>query len=177
MLDRRTRLGMITPFVDSSAWQISRGSEPDTHMLLELKGSPEFRLINDEIQKLEPQILIFLRKISRLNIEIPDRKFRFEITRTLEDREVDGRETAKLTRIILPIGERTSTNYLIVRHQETLPQGLDDRRPNIRDSEVVVAFPINDSCQPLLQNQRTYAYLPINDYGFNVSQVISRVED
>jgi hypothetical protein len=138
-------------------------------MLLKLKGLSEFRLINDELQKLEPQILIFLRKISRLHIDIPDRKFLFEITRTIEDQALDGEETAKLTRTILPIGNKTSTKYVIVRHQETLPQGLNDKRPNIRDSEVVLAFPIDDSCQPLLQNQRTFAYLPINDYGFNVS--------
>lgn len=168
---------MITPFVDRSAWQFLQEGSLDTHMLLELKGSSEFRLINDELQKLEPQILIFLRKISRLHIDILDEEFLFEITRTVEDQALDGEETAKLTRTILPNGDRTSTKYVIVRHQVTLPQGLDDRRSNIRDSEVVLAFPIDDSSQPLLQTQRTFAYLPINDYGFNVSQAISCLED
>jgi hypothetical protein len=160
---------MITPFVDSSPWQSARLGMLGTHMLLELNGSSEFGLINDELQKLEPQILIFLRKISRLHNDIPGRKVLFEITKTIEDHALDGKETAKLTRTTFENGDRTSTKHIIVRYQETLPPGLDERRPNIRDSEVVLAFPIDDFCQPLLQMQQTFAYLPINDYGFNVS--------
>ncbi|KAN0099174.1 hypothetical protein V8E51_012949 [Hyaloscypha variabilis] len=167
MLDRRTRLGMITPSVDGSAWQLRRRGKSGTHILLELRGSSEFRLINDELEKLEPEILIFLRKISKLSIDIPDRELQFEVTRIAEDQALDGQETAELTRTNLLIGVRTSTKYVIVRHQETLPQGLDDRRPNIRNSEVVLAFEIDRSSQPLLRARPTFAYLPINDYGFN----------
>jgi len=162
---------MITPLVDNSVWQLRQRGTLETHMLLELKGSSEFRLINDELRKLQPEILIFLRKISILYIDIPDRKSVFAIMKTVEDHAVDGGETALLAGIFLPNGDLNSTKYVIVRHQETLPQGLDDRRPNIRESEVVLAFPIDLSCQPLLQAQQTFAYLPINDYGFNVSQL------
>lgn len=171
-LDRRARLGMITPYVDNSSWQVSQQDSFDTLMLLELKGSSEYRLISDELEKLEPQILLFLRKISKLQVDNLNRTALFEMTRTIEDHTLDAKETARLTRKILTTGARASGKYIIVRHQELLEQGLDDRRSNIRETEVVLAFQIDSDCQPVIKSQRTYAYLPINDYGFSVSEFI-----
>lgn len=66
-------------------------------------------------------------------------------------------------------GKKTSTTeYLIVRRVvRNLPKEL--RRERVTESEIVLAFPINAHGQPLLKSQSTYAYLPINDYGFCVS--------
>jgi hypothetical protein len=138
-------------------------------MLLELHGESEFRGIRDELQKLEPQILIFLRKISKLVIHTPDRHFQFEIRRVIEDLDLDGKETVNLTITSLADNKKTDKKYIIVRRYETsLPK--EDRRENVKETEIVLAFPIDEKMRPLLlRHQHTYAYLPIDDYGFNVS--------
>lgn len=166
-LDRRAMLGMIAPIIETfpSAHLIAG----QTQMLLELRGESEFKSINDELQKLEAQILIFLRKISKLVIHTPDRHFQFEIRKVIEDLDLDGKETVTLTSTSLRDNEKTDQKYIIVRYYETsLPK--EDQRANIKETEIVLAFPVDENMRPLLlRHQHTYAYLPIDDYGFNVS--------
>jgi hypothetical protein len=177
MLDRRKRLGMIAPIVDRSHWQVALDDLPETHMLLELNSESESRIIVNELVKLEPQLLIFLRKISKLHITTPDRTFRFKIEKLEEDRAFDGKETVTLTIMSTRPSTMSSSDrrkmrekYMIVRYQENLLP-TDTRRANVRETEVVLAFPFDSNMQPLLRSQKIYAYLPINDYGFNVSQL------
>jgi hypothetical protein len=175
MLDRRTRLGMIAPIVDRSLWQVARDDRPETYMLLELNSETEYRIIIDELVKLKPQLLIFLRRISKLHITTPGWKFQFEIEKLVEDLALDGKETIALTTTSTRLSttsssdrRRTIRKYIIIRYKENL-LSTDPRRANVRDTEVVLAFPLDSNMRPKLRSQQTYAYLPINDYGFNVS--------
>jgi hypothetical protein len=92
----------------------------------------------------------------------------FEIRRLNQDEEFDGKETVILTGIRSRGNENTDHRYIIVRRIETTLE-KDDRRENITETETVLAFPIDDKMRPVLHGQHTYAYLPIDDYGFNVS--------
>ena len=179
--DRRGMLGMITPIIETfppsnligGVQRQVEGEGKETQLLLELMGESEFKSINDELQKLKPQILIFLRKIRKLTLHTPDQDVQFEIQRVAEDQDLDGKETATLTRMSLRNNEKTVEKYLIVRRlQGSLAK--DDRRDNIDVTEAVLAFPVYKNRQPLVQAQHTYAYLPINDYGFNVSCLFSQ---
>ncbi|KAF8854837.1 hypothetical protein BDZ45DRAFT_693078 [Acephala macrosclerotiorum] len=170
-LDRRAMLGMITPIIEAfPPANLIGGLEGQTQgnqtqILLELLSESEFRGITNELQKLKPQILIFLRKIRKLIIHTPDQDVQFEIQTVTEDQDFDGEETATLTRLSLRDNQKTEEKYLIVRR----PQGglvKDDRRKNVEVTEAVLAFPVN-KWRPLVHAQDTYAYLPINDYGFN----------
>ena len=71
MLDRMARLGLIAPIVDRSPWQASRDERSETCMLLELNRGATFRAIMDELLRLEPGLLIFLRKISKCMSQRP----------------------------------------------------------------------------------------------------------
>lgn len=174
--DRRGMLGMITPIIETfppansigALERRTRGNE--THLLLELNGEPEFRSIVKELHMLKPQMLIFLRKIRKLIVHTPERDVQFEIQTVTKDEDLDGEETATLTTTSLGNGKTTKDKYLIVRR---LVHALakDDRRKNVEETEVVLAFPLEKG-QPRLQAQDTYAYLPINKYGFNVSSVL-----
>jgi len=169
-------LGMITPIIETfppansigALQRQTRGNE--THILLELNGEPEFRSIVEELHMLKPQMLIFLRKIRKLIVHTPERDVQFEIQAVAKDEDLDGEETATLTTTSLSNGKTTKDKYLIVRR---LIHSLakDDRRENVEETEVVLAFPLEKG-QPRLQAQDTYAYLPINKYGFNVSSVL-----
>lgn len=166
--NRRGVLGMIVPIIE--AFPPEHLKVGQTQTFLEIKGYAEFNDIRTELKKLEPQILIFLRKICKLVIYtrlMGER--RFEIRRLNQDGNFDGKETAILTSICSKGNKNTEDRYIIVRRMETTLE-KDNRRENITETETVLAFPIDGEMRPVLHSQHTYAYLPIDDYGFNVSQ-------
>ncbi|KAG4432653.1 hypothetical protein IFR05_011856 [Cadophora sp. M221] len=169
-LDRRTTLGMIAPILETfppsnmikALDGRTRGDQ--TQILLELLSESEFQNILNELQNLKPQMLIFLRKIRKLIIRTPNLDVLFEIRSLAEDQDIDGGETATVTKTSLQENS-TEEKYVVVRrvyHQ--LPE--DERRKNVKATEVVLAFPV-DKWRPLVHAQDTYAFLPIGDYGFN----------
>ena len=166
-------LGMITPIIETFppanliGGLEGRTQGNQTQLLLELLSESEFKGITHELQKLKPQILIFLRKIRKLIIHTPYQDVQFEIQSVTKDQDFDEEETATLTRTSLRDNKKTEEKYLIIRRlRGSLVQ--DDRRENVEVTEAVLAFPVN-KWRPLVHAQDTYAYLPINDYGFNVS--------
>jgi hypothetical protein len=46
---------------------------------------------------------------------------------------------------------------------------LDERRPNISSSDIELAFPISAENKPKIFPQQVFAFLPVRDYGFQVS--------
>jgi hypothetical protein len=176
--DRRGMLGMITPIIETHlpanliGGLEGRTQGNQTQLLLELVSESEFKSIIYELQKLKPQLLIFLRKIRKLIIHTPDRDVQFEIQSVPEDQDLDGKETATLTTTSLRNNKMTQEKYMIVRRlKRSLAE--DDRRENVKVTEAVLAFPVNAG-RPLVHPQDTYAFLPINDYGFNVSCFLSQ---
>jgi hypothetical protein len=166
--DRRSMLGMIAPIIE--AFPPEHLKIGQTQTFLEIKGNAEYKDIHTELDKLQPQILIFLRKIRKLVIYAPRMgKRQFDIRRLNQDADFDGEETAILTSRCSRDNKPTDHRYIIVRRIETTLE-KDDRRENITETETVLAFPIDEEMRPVLHDQHTYAYLPIDDYGFNVSQ-------
>jgi len=161
--DRHGMLGMIVPIIEGFPQGHLQNGQ--TQMLLEIDSAEDFRHIRIELEKLEPEILIFLRKICKLVIRTPGSRFRrICIERFPQDGAFDREEVKILTNYPVFISQR----YIIVRRIETNLE-KDDRRENIAATETVLAFPVNEGMRPVLRTQKTYAYLPIDDYGFNVS--------
>jgi hypothetical protein len=167
--DRNDMLGMITPAIEPFPVEILNGQ---TQILLDLKGKSEFEMINDELERLEGHILIFLRKIAKMIIKTPSQPYQFEVLKVKEDQDLDGEETVTLQTTSLPDNKRKTQTYLIVRRRET-SLSTESRRENIKETEIVLAFPVDENVRPLLRrHQNTYAYLPIDDYGFKVRESI-----
>jgi hypothetical protein len=175
--DRRGMLGMITPIIETFPPANMIGASDgriqgsQTQLVLELLGESEFESIVEELDMLKPQMLIFLRKIRKLIVHTPERDVQFEIQTVAEDQDLDGKETATLISTSLPDGKKTKEKYLIVRRVVS-SLAKDDRREGVKQTEVVLAFPLKQG-RPRVRAQDTYAYLPINDYGFNVSSFLS----
>jgi len=166
--DRHSMLGMIVPTIE--AFPPAHLNIGQTQTLLEIKSAADFKHIRTELEKLEPQILIFLRRIRKLIIDTPDTgERRVSIRRLTQDADFDGKETAVLRGLTLENNRSTRQRYIIVRYKTTSLEN-DERRKNITATEIVLAFPVNDRMRPVIRAQKTYAYLPIDDYGFNVSQ-------
>jgi hypothetical protein len=177
-LDRRCMLGMIAPIFEAFPPENLIGGlhsqieRSQTQLLLELLGEVEFNGIIDELKKIKPQILLFLRKIRKLIIHTPEEDVQFEIQRDTEDKDVDGNETATLTTTFLRSNKTAKEKYLIIRRLENTSV-KDDRRENVEVTEAILAFPVDEQGRPLAHAQDTYAFLPINDYGFNVRCFLS----
>jgi hypothetical protein len=153
--DRSGMLGMIVPIIE--AFPPEHLKVGQTQTFLEIKGDAEFKDIHTELEKLEPQILIFLRKICKLVIHTPFMGERqFDIRRLNQDGDFDGKETAILTSICSSGNKNKEQRYIIVRGIETTLE-KDDRRENITETETVLAFLIDDKMRPVLHDQHTYS--------------------
>ena len=66
--DRRKQLGMIAPILESFPSDIIPGH---TQILLDIHEESQADKINSELQKIKPELLIFLRKLKVINIRTP----------------------------------------------------------------------------------------------------------
>jgi hypothetical protein len=47
----------------------------------------------------------------------------------------------------------------------------NDRRVGVQRTEVTLAFPVDQSNNPTIGRQKAFAFLPIDDFGFKVSNL------
>jgi hypothetical protein len=96
--DRQGMLGLITPIIEmfppaNLIGALERRTQGDqTQLLLELLSEAEFKSIIGELHILNPQMLIFLRKIQKLIVHTPERGVRFEIQTVAKDQDLDGKK-------------------------------------------------------------------------------------
>jgi hypothetical protein len=118
-------------------------------------------LISD-LKGLDARLLIFLRRLRKIVITIvaangtPSTRTLTRAEGKIEDKEaIHLREDGK------------EMNYLVMRYRaRNLPP--EEKREGVRESELLLAFPVDDENQPKLDAQQVYAFLPIRDYGFKV---------
>jgi hypothetical protein len=110
-----------------------------TQILLLLKGRAGMANISKGVVELKPQLLIFLRRISKITIHTPSRLAHFQVYRTELDTDFKGETMSLEASIARGVFHRTSKKYIIVRHiLRQLPE--DERRAGVSESEVVLAF-------------------------------------
>ena len=162
-LDRRQILGMVTPII-SEEQKINTG----TYMNLDLKSQVDYDNIQKDIGEIKPEILIFLRKISQLTISTPSRHEKINAVRgILKSVGFLGEMIRLEVTSTLSSASTSEMEYIISRHTMTgLPE--EELRPGVEQSEIVLAFPVAPDTNPILKSQYTYAYLPIDEFGFSV---------
>ncbi|KAH8883772.1 hypothetical protein GQ53DRAFT_882293, partial [Thozetella sp. PMI_491] len=159
--DRNQPIGMILPINSPFPTEDLRAS--NTQVLLHLKRLLDYERIQKDLEAIEPQLLMFLRNIRILHIITPSSKRIYRVQVTESDAQYRG-ETMVISSDG-PVGKDQS-KYIIVRHPvRDMP--LEKRRPGITTSEVVLAFPIQDPAKPKLDTQSTFAFLPIDNFGFH----------
>lgn len=133
-------------------------------MYLQLTDDCKVCELLNEIKSLDPRLLIFLRKLREVNITIHEEASpTWETNLTCQDVGItNGEELIKLHR------DEDCRLYKIVRHSISgLPP--EPKRPNCYESQVVLAFPLGEFEGASMASQNVYAFLPIRDYGFKVS--------
>ena len=161
--DRNQPIGMILPI--NSSFPVEDLRKHDTQVLLNLKSLRDYERIQIELDAIEPQLLIVLRNIRKLHIKAPSSNRTHQVQIAKSDDLFRG-ETMVISSEG-PVGKE-ERKYLIVRHLvRDMPE--EKRRPGISTSEVVLAFPIKDSVTPKVAPQLAFAFLPIDNFGFCVS--------
>lgn len=158
MFDKSKLLGMIAPVWTSLPVQSRHGW---TTFYLQLSEGCDKDALMKEINSLDPRMLIFLRKLRCINITIEAEDGR--ITRRALSRLPDdnglGERTIKLRH------DNEMLRYIVTTHRvEDLPS--EEKRANVHESEILLAFPIDEECHPKIEPQQVFAFLPIRHYGF-----------
>jgi hypothetical protein len=155
--DRHTTCGMIAPIWAQFPYESKAGF---TSMCLQLASHCDTMELLIDLVYLDSRLLIFLRRLREINITVDEtvRKLR------REDRITSAGEEL----ITLQEQDSGGRTYKIIHHlAKNLP--FDPKRPDCNQSEILLAFPLDEFNQPQIESQNVYAFLPIRDYGFKVS--------
>ncbi|RXG50253.1 hypothetical protein VDGE_01904 [Verticillium dahliae] len=117
------------------------------------------------LQQIKPELLLFLRQLSVLDIKVEDGHCVYRSIRQNRDPRYDG-ETVSLNedRTGSPFDEpvKTTKLYLIVRY-EVQDMPVDARRNSVSSTEITLALPVGSE----LETCDAFAFLPIDQSGFN----------
>lgn len=137
-----------------------------TRMLFDLKGDDDRQMISRQLSAWKPETLLFLRRLRKLSLI--DQSSTTSYNLHTKHNQCFGGKVACVDETLdvdAKVRKRTYT-FMMTSHMVT---GLEDsKRPGIKSSEVVVAFPIHDLTQESLPFYSTYAFLPIGTFGFKV---------
>jgi len=157
--DKRRPLGMVNPaWCDKFPGSMQASG---TSILLLLRESCAGRIERD-MKALDSRTLMFLRRLRRIDVRISG-MWKSSTTLTRQD----------LSPSITILAENAKeTRYFVWRHvAKNLP--TEDKRLDIKESEVVLAFPfaMKDSRrEPKIEAQDIYAFLPIRRCGLPVGR-------
>ncbi|KAJ7032739.1 hypothetical protein C8F04DRAFT_645308 [Mycena alexandri] len=153
--DKRAELGMITPSWDDDC----RGREGWTQFTLCLSNAIDKGQLKLYLSDVDPTLLIFLRKLRHLDIDLHDASFAVQ--------RIDlGSGLIRLDRHDRNTGFILTSQYLLVKRLVAASVG-EKKRPNILQTEIVLAFPVESDGSPKIHPQAVHAFLPIRNYGFS----------
>lgn len=165
---RSDRLGMITPIWENFPSEYLQAGL--TQFLFEIPCPRDIQSVKTDLCNLQPSILIFLRRLDRIQLEWESCDKEIQITRFTSS-DLAG-EAVSIRGI--SGDDIKSEDYMVQRYQvEALPD--DPKRPGINESEVAIAFPLATCKTPLIENCYAYNFLPIRQYGFSVSLQTARM--
>ncbi|KAI7769473.1 hypothetical protein LZL87_011357 [Fusarium oxysporum] len=157
--DRNARIGMILPI--TSQFPTADRVVDHTQFLLELKSQRDYDVIKEELNSIEPDLLLFLRNLDQVHISIRglNKRYRRKVTR------LDPRYNGETVKISVQGDAVTSKEYIVHRHTvEKLPPV--PQREGIGSSEVVIAFTVDNEATLVSTTQKVFAFLPVDDFGF-----------
>lgn len=136
-----------------------------TSFYLRISDPKNERDLINEVTSFDLSLLLFLRRLNQLELSVT-REDGTTWSERLQRKEqsINGQSITTLT------SNAATSEYINWRHIVTdIPS--DPKRTNVTRSEIVLAFPVPEpKTEPESSVHNVYAYLPIRDFGFNVSQ-------
>ena len=126
--------------------------------------------VQEELSRLQPELLLFLRQLRCINVIIQSPSGELQESYCLDrsDEGLRGSRITSLTRQDFQPKPRCQTDkFLVCQHTRRNMPG-EERRPNVSESDVVIAFPLTDGNEPKVRKCDTFNFLPIADYGLPV---------
>lgn len=162
--DQSKAVGAIAPIWSEFPERLQPGY---TSFYLKLSKDSDENQIAHDIQRLDPTMLLFLRRLREINLNVMVDGQMW--TRTLRRLDIlnRGGPITQLHR------GPTVSDYIVVKH---LVSGLpeDKERIGVMESEISLAFPpLEETSEG--HTHAVYAFLPIRDYGFKVDSFLPSI--
>jgi hypothetical protein len=158
--EKNSLLGMIAPI-----WcDFPANTKPGhTTIFMHLAHDCNKGDLKREILLLDSRVLIFLRQLRKINIRI-ETAGNVTLTRSLS-RDPDA--SIHSASVVTLQQDSEISKYLVLNHTAgQLPS--EPKREGVRESQILLAFPLKESLEPKLEKQQVYAFLPVRDYGLQV---------
>lgn len=155
---------MITP-VWGSEYPPRRGW---TTFHLRLAPTENGTDLSAQLSDLRPTLLLFLRQLRALNVTVPGATQHA----ALQMRRSDGPGDDLVSLERIDDGESKIERYVLVRHLAQTPS-QEPGREGVEQSEIMLAFPVTETREPVIEKQEVHAFLPLRCYGFNVCLLLS----
>lgn len=177
-------MGMISPEWETSSERLDGPLTRITLLLHEednrrqkINVNAQRKSIKEQLQTLQSTMLLFLKKLKRVNIHFHEEQETTSISMNLDRdtfnartilsrRETHGGQSTEektfyhvTTQIVTGLARSDNRNY---------SEAEESTRAYSR-AEVILAFPLSEDSVPIVQPQEVFAFLPVRQYGFNVS--------
>jgi len=153
---------MITPI-----WDPGFRVEPGwTIFRLQLSGSQCGQALSKLLTEIQPSSLLFLRQLRSLEFHVltSNRCKPLEVKIQRIDRKAGVVSLVRHENGII----KFSQNFMLLKHFTPTYQ-QEELRKESNESEVVLAFPVDDEGEPVIAEQEVHAFMPLRRHGFNVS--------
>lgn len=156
-------LGMVTPFNEP---HLELPSGVVTRITLHLMESLDRNDLRTQLLEIPDTLLLFLRQLKSLTIHLafantPNEKREYTLT-------TSGNRSEIQTKLLNANGTHSSTSHFWITRSTATDMPHDSARSNIKSAEVVLGFPLDQSDLPLIEEQHTFAFLPLRKMGFKV---------
>jgi hypothetical protein len=176
-LDQTRDLGMITPQWDEDFFDDYAEEHQTTIVLDHICNGP--RKFSSALQKdvdgIDPALLIFLRRIERLHLTLFQSSSDVKPAFRKRFRRVRWTSTSGI--VSLEDEDAKTMYHFYKQHFTAKFNGVESRRPNVTETDVVLAFPTTErsgSYIPLIRDHNfAFAWLPLVDLGFKVLNVVT----
>ncbi|VVB85353.1 Uncharacterised protein [uncultured archaeon] len=124
-----------------------------TNIILPLKSEKKAEIIK-YVEQIDSSVLLFLRKLTLIEIE----NLKQGLSVRIEKHDYNAN---------VQILNGTKTNYWKVIKKQFEPEIIEERRKDIEETEIILAFPLNEDQTAATYNEQfVFAYLPVQKYGF-----------
>ncbi|KAI7204507.1 hypothetical protein KC324_g744 [Hortaea werneckii] len=163
--DKTKPLGMIAP--KWTGFPDGGNMNERTMFCFRIPEQEHRDIVAAHLQELKPELLIFLRQLKRVEVTLQDKAGKIKRTFSLarEDSQVSGVRLTTLRHIVTRPKAATNEEQFLVFCGTKTGMPKEKKREKVTESDVLMAFPVSTTMQPILSDRRTFNYLPIRSYG------------
>lgn len=153
-------LGMIAPIWCDFPASTNSGH---TTIYMHLAHDCNKEDLKREILLLDSRMLIFLRQLRRINIRVETAN-NVTLSRSLSRLP----DVPIRSAFVVTLQQDSKVSKYIVKNHTAKRLPLEPKREGVQESQILLAFPVQENLEPKLEQQQVYAFLPVRDYGLQV---------